>query len=126
MAHDAQEHFGEPCYRGSAEFNVNRLQGYENTARKRAVEGSGGGPSETERRNGKQSRNGDSCPRCVDARKRNAQGGDQGHETEDVKKESFDTQASPKLGNGDVGGFLQHGGFGVREDDSSLHIISDG
>src|ERR1700688_2254527 len=88
MADDAQEHFGEPRCGGRAKFVLNCLQGHKNPARERTIEGPGGGPSETERRNGKQSRNSDSCPRCVDAGKRVAQGGDQGHETENVQKES--------------------------------------
>src|ERR1019366_466135 len=97
-AHDAQKHFGEPCCGSSAEFVFNRLQGHKNPARERAIEGQGGGPSETERRNGKQSRNCDGCARCVDARKRGAQGTGEGPETEEPPKETFESKASPEVG----------------------------
>src|SRR4029077_1802021 len=82
MADDAQEHFGEPRCGGSAKFVLNRLQGYKNPARERAIEGPSSGPSETERRNGKQSGNSDGCPRCVDEGERGAPGTDKGHENE--------------------------------------------
>src|ERR1700674_1959965 len=105
MADDAQEHFGDPRCGGRAKFVLYRLQGHKKPARERATEGPGGGPSETEWRNGKQSRNSDGCPRCVDERERGASGADKSRENEGPQQESFESKAPPALGLEDLGSF---------------------
>src|SRR6266481_7438261 len=72
VAYDAQEHLGDIYRGGGAEFALDGLQGHKNAAGERAVEGACGGTSERKRRNGKQSRNNNGGPRCVDERKRGA------------------------------------------------------
>src|SRR5882762_2916543 len=62
LSHDVQNHLGGTYFGSSAEFGPHCLQGHENSGRKRAIEGSGGGTPERERPIGKQSRDSDNCP----------------------------------------------------------------
>ena len=70
LSDGVQKHMGRSYIGSRAEFVPDWLHGHENSTRKRAVEGQGGGASERERPIGKQSRNTDGCPRCIDERER--------------------------------------------------------